>query len=145
MKEKVYKYSSLSFILINFWTLYLFFDYFLDRGGLFDGFVLLIHFFYSLLFSISISLLLLLFRLFFHIKKRKNPLRVNFLYILFGIFNLNLFLIWLVCISLKLVELDNAYLSSSTIIALLMGSFMIKDIYLLNSKKSLSEINKEDM
>ena len=63
--------------------------------------------FLGLLFiSVGLGFVLLLVRLFFHIKKRKNPLRTNFLYVFSAVFGIDLFINWLICIGLGLIQLD---------------------------------------
>ena len=136
MRERIFKYSTISFILINIWTLYLFFSYLSEEQGIFNGFGLLIDFVYSQIFIVAFSSFLLLIRLFFYLRKNKtNPLKVNFFYILSGIFSLNIFTIWLCSIILKFIELGNELTTFLGIGSLLIGSFIILDIYKLNFKK----------
>jgi hypothetical protein len=132
MAEKIFKYSTLSFILIIFWTLYLFFDYFTEKQGMFDSWGLLFNFFNSLLFAFGLACILLIIRLIFYIKKKQNVLKSNFLYILSGIFNLNLSIIWLICIILKVIDIGNAFLATFSISLFLIACFIITDIYKSN-------------
>jgi hypothetical protein len=131
MREKIYKYSTLSLILINFWTLYLFFDYFTERNG-WGELVLLAEFVYSAIFAIGFGCFLLIIRLFFHLKNKTNPLKTNFFYILCGIFNLNIFIIWSICIALKILEFYKADIAIYLISPLLISCFIIIDVYKSN-------------
>ena len=131
MREKIYKYSTLSLILINFWTLYLFFDYFTERNG-WGELVLLAEFVYSAIFAIGFGCFLLIIRLFFHLKNKTNPLKTNFFYILCGIFNLNNFIIWSICIALKILEFNKADIAIYLISPLLISYFIIIDVYKSN-------------
>lgn len=129
MREKIFKYSTLSFILINFWTLYLFFDYFTEKHGMFDGLGLFFQFAYSVVYAVGFSCVLLFIRLIFHLRKKSNPLKTNFFYILCGIFNLNIFIVWSICMALKILEISNGFLAIFVIGSFLISSFIIIDIY----------------
>lgn len=136
MTEKIFKYSTISFILINIWTLYLFFGYLSEEKGIFNGFGLLIDFVYSQIFNVVFGSLLLLIRAFFYFRKiNSNPLKINFFYILSGIFSINIFIIWLCSIILQFIELANELTTILGVSSLLIGSFIILDIYKLNFKK----------
>ncbi len=128
MKEKVFKYSTLSLVLINFWTLYLFFAYFLEQGP-FQGFGLLINYSYSLLFVVGFSVVLLFIRLFFFLKWKTNPLKANFFYILGGVFSGNIFVIWTICVALRIFEFEMTELDGLAIGSFLISLFIITDIF----------------
>jgi hypothetical protein len=136
MKIKVLSYSVISFILINIWTLYLFFDYFTEKEQMFHGLCLFFNFVYSIVFAVGLGCVLLILRLIMFLKNKSNPLKSNFIYILCGIFNLNIFIIWLICLVLKILEISNGMLESYAIGSLLISSFIISDIY-----KSCFKIN----
>lgn len=129
MREKIFKYSTLSFILINFWTLYLFFDYFTEKRGIFEALGLFFQFVGSIMYAVGFSCVLLIIRLIFHLRNKTNPLKTNFFYILCGIFNLNNFIIWSICIILKILEIGNEFLTIFMISSLLISCFIIVDIY----------------
>lgn len=129
MREKIFKYSTLSFILINFWTLYLFFDYFTEKRGMFEALDLFFQFTGSVIYAVGFSCVLLIIRLFFYLRNKTNPLKTNFFYILCGIFNLNNFIIWSICITLKILEIGNEILAVFMISSLLISCFIIIDIY----------------
>ena len=136
MKVKVLSYSVISFILINIWTLYLFFDYFTEKEQMFHGLGLFFNFVYSIMYAVGLGCVLLILRLIMFLKNKSNPLKSNFIYILCGIFNLNIFIIWLICLVLKILEISNGMLESYAIGSLLISSFIISDIY-----KSCFKIN----
>ncbi len=129
MKEKVFKYSTLSLLFINFWTLYLFFCYFFEHDEMFCGLGLLANYSYSLLFIFGYGIILLIIRLFFYFKKKTYRLETNFFYILAGTFNLNLFIIWITCIVLKIFEFEFSVLDVLAIGSFLISLFIIVDIY----------------
>ena len=133
MKEKIYKYSLLSFILINFWTLYGFFDFFLEKPGLFHGFGLGIFYFNSLSISIGIGLTLIILRLALHFLKKKNHLKTNFFYVLAGVFNLNLCLITAISLCLGILRFDIDFIPF-LLILIIITIIINLDIYKSNFK-----------
>jgi len=106
MTKNDFKYATISLLLINIWTLYGFFDYYTDTGML-SGLGLLVFFIYSLLFGIGIGIILLLSRILYFKKEKKNKIINNLFYMFSGIFSLNLFLIWSTAIILKVVSIDD--------------------------------------
>ncbi len=134
MKEKVLAYSVISLVLLYGWTLYLFFDYFTEKGIWFHGLGLFFNYVYSAMCAVGLGSLLLIIRLFFYLRGKINPLKSNFFYILCGIFNLNIFIIWLICIILRILEVRADILLSSVISSLLISTFIIQDIYRSNFK-----------
>lgn len=129
MKVKVLSYSIISLVLLNIWTLYLFFDYFTEKEQMFHGLGLLFNFLNSMIFAIGLGCFLLIIRLVLFLKNKSNPLKSNFIYILCGIFNLNIFIIWLICITLKILEISNGMLACFAIGSFLISSFIISDLY----------------
>lgn len=134
MKTKIYKYSVISFVIINFITLYLFYDYFTEKPAMFHGFGILMNFFGLIMFSVGLGAILLLIRLFFYIKKRKNHLKTNFLYVFSAIFGINLFINWLICICMELIEFD-AVLNLIILALFIISSVISIDIFRLNFAK----------
>lgn len=106
MTKNDFKYATISLLLINIWTLYGFFDYYTDTGML-SGLGLLVFFVYSLLFGIGIGIILVLSRILYFKKEKKNKIINNLFYMFSGIFSLNLFLIWSTAIILKVVSIDD--------------------------------------
>jgi hypothetical protein len=133
MKEKIYKYAVISFVIINFITLYLFYDYLTEKPTMFQGFGILINFFRLIIFSVALGVILLLIRLFLHIKKSKKQLKTNFFYVFSAIFGMNLFINWLICICMELIKFDFAL--NLIILALFLISIVISiDIFKSNFK-----------
>ncbi|KQS45826.1 hypothetical protein ASG38_14520 [Flavobacterium sp. Leaf359] len=97
-----YKFIIFSFILINIWTLYGFFDYFTDKDLIFHGLGLFIFYIYSIFSCLIFGAILILLRILYFKKERKDKLRTNFFYLFTGIFNTYIFIVWLVCLSLKI-------------------------------------------
>lgn len=129
MKVKVLTYSIISFVILNIWTMYLFFDFFTEQEQMFHGLGLLFNFLHSMIYAVGLGCFLLILRLVVFLKNKSNPLKSNFIYILCGIFNLNIFIIWLICIILKILEIGNGMLASFAFGSLLISSFIISDIY----------------
>ena len=129
MKEQIYKFSTITFVIINIWTLYMFFDYFTEKSTMLHGLGLYFNFIYSLIYACRLGSVLMIVRLFLYLRKKTNPLKSNFFYIFCGIFNLNLFFIWLICISLNILDIDTGLIIFLAIGSLLISSFIIFDIY----------------
>ena len=140
MKEKIYKYFLLSFILINFWTLYGFFDFFLETPGLFHGFGVGIFYFNTLSICIVVGSILILFRLVLYFLKKKNYLKTNFIYVLTGAFNLNLCLITIISLCLEILRFDIDFIPY-LIILIIITIIINFDIYKSNFKYKNIEPN----
>lgn len=139
MKEKIYKYSVITFIVINFITLYLFYDYFMEKPSMFQGIGIFFNFLRLILLSFGMGIILLLLRLYFYLKKKnkKNYLKTNFFYVFTAIFSFNLFINWVVCVSLQLIQFDTEL--ALIVLGLLMVSiFMLYDIYRNNFQETNS-------
>ena len=129
-----YKFTTLTFILINIWTLYGFFDYFSDKDllGLFLFYV------YSIFSCLILGVSLILLRILYFKKERKNKVRTNFFYIFTGIFNAYIFIVWFVCIFLKIFSLDQPltfYLLGNLVISIciLLDIYYKKDLKMANN------------
>lgn len=128
MKERIYKNAILSLVIINFWTLYGFFDYFTDEhGGMMADFGVLIFYSYSLYFAIGIGLITLLLRISIF-RKQPNKLKSNFFYLFAAIFNLNLFIIWIISLVLKVLEIAQEVFTLFTILTLIISVSIFADI-----------------
>lgn len=129
MKEKILLNSVISFILLNIWTLYLFFNYYIEKEMLFPILGLFFNFGFSMMVAVGFGCILLIIRFILFLKKKDNSLKTNFFYILCGIFNFNFFIIWLICMTLKIIEIGNGMLAGFAIGSLLISTFIIFDIY----------------
>lgn len=129
MKEKILTYAVISFAIINVWTLYLFFDYFTEKDEIMHSLGLFLNFVYTAVAAVVLGGLLLLIRLVFHYQKKANPLQANFLYVLSGLFNLNIFIIWAVSLSLNILELGSGRLQICAIASLLLAIVILADVY----------------
>ena len=139
MREKILLYALISLVLINVWSLYLFFDYFTEKDAILHSLGLFLNFVYTLVTVVVLGGLLLGIRLFFHWQKKANPLQANFLYIFSGIFNLNIFLIWLTSMSLDILELGSGRLEIGAFCALLVAVLILADVYQSSFKTIHSE------
>lgn len=129
MKEKNLTYAVISFVLLYVWTLYLFFDYFTEKDEIMHSLGLFLNFVYTAVVAVVLGGLLLLVRLIYHYQKKANPLQAHFLYVLSGIFNLNIFIIWLLSVKLNILELGSGRLQICAIASLLLSIVILVDIY----------------
>lgn len=145
MKEKQqYKFTALSFVLINIWTLYAFFDYFTDNDLMFHGLGLFFFFWNSIFSCLILGFSLILLRILYFKKNRKHKLRTNFFYIFTGIFNAYVFIIWLICLSLKILLLEIP-LTFFMIGNLLISAFIFLDIYYKKDMRTATDVITKDI
>lgn len=140
MKEKIYKYSVITFVIINFITLYLFYDYFTEKSMMFHGLGLFFNYIRLIMLSLGFGIVLLFLRFYFHIRKKKNYLKSNFFYVFSAIFSFNLFINWVICVSMDLIPFKIEF--SLIVLGLIMASiFMLYDIFKNNfqNNNNLSE------
>jgi hypothetical protein len=133
MKEHLYKNATITFIIINVWTLILFFNYLLETPGFLYGFGTLCLYLYSMFFGILIAVITLLLRVFVFKKHKAQKLKSNFFYLFAGVFNLNIFLTWLVTVLLKILEVDQGEILEIVVCNCLLSLTILIDIFLLNS------------
>ena len=129
MKEKILINAIISFVVLNIWTLYLFFDYFMEKDQIMHSLGLFLNFVYTVMAAVAIGGILLLIRLVSHFQKKSNPLKSNFLYILCGMFNFNIFIIWLTSMVLKILEVGSGRLEVFAFGSLLISVLILGDIY----------------
>ncbi|MFN3755155.1 hypothetical protein [Flavobacterium sp.] len=137
MKQKILTYAVISFAIINVWTLYMFFDYFIEKDQIMHSLGLFLNFVYTAVAAVVHGSILVLIRLGFYSQKKANPLQANFLYVLSGLFNLNIFIIWAVSLSLNILELGSGRLQITAIASLLLGIVILLDIYKSNFKSTI--------
>jgi hypothetical protein len=132
-KELIYRNATLSFIVINFWSLYCFFDYFTDKAAVFRGLGVYFDFFFTTLFCIATGVILLLLRLLVFKKNKGYKLKNNIFYLFIGIFNFNVFVIWIIIFTLQLIQLkiDALYYPIGNII---ISGIILSDTFELNTK-----------
>lgn len=110
MKMKLYKNIALSFIVINIWTLYNFFDYYNhlmhDQWGL-SGMTLFFNFFESVFAAILVGVLAIILRLTYFRREKQTKLKNSLLYVLTGLFNLNLLVIYCISIIMDFLPLKS--------------------------------------
>jgi hypothetical protein len=132
-KELIYRNATLSFIVINFWSLYCFFDYFTDKAAVFRGLGVFFDFYFTTLFCITTGVVLLLLRLLVFKKGKGYKLKNNIIYLFIGIFNLNIFAIWIIIFTLQLIQLkiDLIYFPIGNCV---LTGIILSDIFELNTK-----------
>lgn len=128
MKEKIYKYSVIALVIINFITLYLFYDYLTEEPSMFQGLGLYINFIRIIFTSIGLGIFLLIIRFYLYLTKKKNYLKTNFFYVFTAIFNAYTLLNSLLCVFLDLLHFQIEFILF-TIGLFLISVFMIFDIY----------------
>jgi hypothetical protein len=141
-KEQLYRNATLSFIIINFWSLYCFFDYFTDEAAFLRGLGVYFDFFYTTLFCITTGVVLLLLRLLVFKKSKGYKLKNNIAYLFVGIFNLNVFVIWIIIFTLQLIQLkiDLIYFAIGNCI---LSGIILSDIFELNTKIKQLKLTRE--
>ena len=141
MKEQLFKNTAITFIIINVWTLSLFFYYILEEPGLFHGFGTLVLYLYSLYFGIGIGTVTLVLRIFIFKKDKSLKLKGNFFYLFAGIFNLNLSIIYLFTVLFKILDINQGYIqwfvlfNISLSISILVDILYLKKIMKTNIEK----------
>lgn len=135
MREKILTNAVISFIVLNLWTLYLFFDFYMEKDGIMHSLGLFLNFIYTVMTAVAIGGILLFARLVFHLQKRPNPLKASFWYILCGMFNFNIFIIWSASMVLKILEVGSGRLEVFAFASLLISILIFVDIYKSGFKK----------
>lgn len=72
MKEKILIYTVISFVLLNVWTLYLFFDYYTEKDQIMHSLGLFLNFVYTALAAVILGGFLFGIRLIFTLEKKKT-------------------------------------------------------------------------
>lgn len=134
MKENLFKNIAITFLIINVWTSFLFFNYLLETPGLFCGFGTLCLYLYSMFFGILIGVIMLLLKIFIFRKGKSRKLKGNFFYFFTGIFNLNLFIVWLILVLLKILEVSQGEILEIIVCNFILSLIILTDIFLLKSK-----------
>jgi hypothetical protein len=130
MKQTLYKHASLSLVLITLWMLYVTFNHItdLDESG-FRYFGLWIDFIYSCMAGAGLGILLLLARLLYFRQLRSRVLQGTLVYLLVGLFNSYLVVIWIICLATGLLELDTDFAIGMMAVVVINASFILTDIY----------------
>ena len=135
MKEKIYKFAFITFVLINLITLYLFYDYFTEKPMLFRGLGIIINFCRLLAFGTGLGFILIVLRIFYQKQKNRNPFKTNFIYIFSGLFGINLILNWVISICMGLIRFDSV-LNQIVVALFIISNFILIDIYKSNFKNN---------
>jgi hypothetical protein len=138
MKETIFKNMTFSLILTNIWSICAFFIYFFETPGWFHGFEVLGLYLKSSWLSAGIGLILVLLRLFYFKKGKKNKLVFNFIYSCVGTFNLFLSIIFIIlaCFDIVKAGIIEIFLPSSIIAA-----FIFIDIYKTIKENSTNNLH----
>jgi hypothetical protein len=142
MISKIYKFYAFSLVIINFWTLYGFFDYYTADENSFSSLDLYLFYIFSFYFAIGMGLILLLIRASFYFKNKINIVKNNFFYIFCSAFNFNLFVIYLICTFLNVLRVNTEFIVFP-ISTLLISSFIFVDIYKSNFNNQSESWNRK--
>lgn len=127
MTKNDFKYTAISLLLINIWTSYIFFGNYTNAEML-SGFGLLAFFIFSVYFAYGMGFILFISRFLYFKKDKKNKLINNFFYVFTAIFNIYLFIIWIISNILKMLSLDYVTIYYP-ILNLLISIIIFIDIY----------------
>lgn len=134
MKKEFYKYCALSLLITTLWTLYGFFDYFLNDSSTSHRINSLVFYFYSIVAAISLGAIVLLLHLFFYFTRKSSHILNTFFYILAVVFNLYMSLIWAVCICFGFLHASMEF-SFFILGSLVISSFLAYDIYKIDFER----------
>ena len=134
MKKEFYKYCALSLLITTLWTLYGFFDYFLNDSSTSHRINSLVFYFYSIVAAISLGVIVLLLHLFFYFTRKSSHILNTFFYILAVVFNLYMSLIWGVCIYFGFLHASMEF-SFFILGSLVISSFLAYDIYKIDFER----------
>ncbi len=136
MEKHHFRNISLSFVLIYIWVLYSFFNYY--NAGSMSSLTLFFNFLSAVTCAAGIGVTLILLRITFFRKRNQFQFKNNFFYIMTGLFNLNLSIIWIISITLKMINLDfeGLYFVLGNIIPAI---FILVDLYYFKIKTTLKK------
>lgn len=138
MRKQHFKHIILSLLVIYIWVLYSFFDYY--NAGSMNSLTLFFNFLDSVVLASGFGILLILLRITFFRRKKQFKLKNNFFYVLAGLFNLNLSIIWIISIIMKMINLSFDglyYLLGNVIVAL----YILVDLYYFKQKTEIEITN----
>ena len=141
MKKEFYKYCALSLLITTLWTLYGFFDYFLNDSSTSHRINSLVFYFYSIVAAISLGAIVLLLHLFFYFTRKSSHILNTFFYIFAVVFNLYMSLIWGVCIYFGFLHASMEF-SFFILGSLIISSFLAYDIYKIDFERRKNLPNK---
>lgn len=140
MNRQHYIFVSLSFVLINIWTLYSFFDYYYSTREYSTGsLTLFFNFIGSAIIAAGIGLLLVITRIILYKSRLRFNLKNNFFYLFAGLFNLNISIIWTIALIMEFlkVELDGLqFMLGNFLIAI----FILIDIYAMKPENKIESV-----
>ena len=141
MNKQHFIFTTLSFVLINVWTLYSFFDYYNSAQEYSTGsMTLFFNFIGSAIIAAGIGIILVLTRIILYKSKQRFRLKNNFFYILVGLFNLNISIIWIISLAMEFLKLELAglpYMLGNFIATI----FILIDIYGMKPKSQIENGN----
>ncbi|NHM08340.1 hypothetical protein G4D82_14015 [Flavobacterium sp. CYK-4] len=107
MNKEHFKFTTLSLILINVWTLYNFFDYYSSEVKYSTGsMTLFFNFIGSAMIAAGIGIILILTRISLYKSKYRFKLKNNFFYLLAGLFNIQISIIWLISVIMEFLKFE---------------------------------------
>ena len=136
MSQNFYKQVAISQPIVSGWILYTFFDYLTDKDTMFKGLGLYIFFLGSCMWISGISILVMILRFTWFRKSYKEVLCPNFIYVLAGVFNSYLTVIWIVILVLGLIDLY-FFSIGSLLVSLFSAVIILKDFYIVKAEKDI--------
>jgi|GEM_PF-2207264 len=138
MSQNFYKQVVLSQLIISIWILYGFFDYLMeDKGVWFPNVGVLVFFLYSCMYISGVGLIVTILRLTWFRKYHRAALVKTFIYVITGVFNGYLAIIWVVSGILGLIEFDNWLSIVFILVALISATTVLYDFYKIRSSENL--------
>jgi uncharacterized sodium:solute symporter family permease YidK len=140
MNRQHFIYTTLSLVIINVWTLYSFFDYFNSTQKYsFGSITLFFNFISSAIIAAGVGMLLLLTRIILYKSRHRFRVKSNFFYILAGLFNLNISIIWTISLLMEFLkfELEGLqFMFGNFFVAI----FILIDIYVMKPKNQIENV-----
>jgi hypothetical protein len=140
MNRQHFIFTTLSLVIINVWTLYSFFDYFNSTQKYSSGsMTLFFNFISSAIIAAGIGILLVLTRIILYKSRHRFRVKSNFLYILVGLFNLNISIIWTISLIMEFLKFKLEGLQ------FMLGNFFVAifiliDIYAMKPKNQIESV-----
>ena len=143
MNRQHFIFTTVSFVLINIWTLYSFFDYFNSTQEYSTGsLTLFFNFIGSAIIAAGIGIILVITRIILFKSRYRFRVKNNFFYIFSGLFNLNISIIWTISLIMEFLkfELDGLqFMLGNFFVAI----FILIDIYAMKPKNKIESVTEK--
>lgn len=109
MKEIVYRNTTLSLIVTNLWSIFGFFIFYFEEPGFMHGFSTIIFYMYSSWIASGIGIVLIFARKLYFKRDKQFKLEFHFLYLLTGIFNAFISILFITISILSLIQIETFF------------------------------------